>query len=394
MTKILVVDDERFNIEIILGLLPKQFEIETAANGIEALEKVKETSPDLILLDIMMPEINGFEVCRQLKSDEKTMCIPVVMVTSLTEKEDRIRGIEAGADDFLNRPLEEYELNARVKSLLRVKKYHDELVEEQEKLRHLNEHLEDKVKERTASLAAEVEMRKKAQDLLQVTLKELARSKAELEQIVFIASRELAQPLQAVSSNLGHLGNSYRGKLLDKDAWEIVGNAVDGAVGMQRRINDLYTYSRMGTKKEPTDIGVVLNEAITNLGVVIKKTGTQVTHDKLPVVMGDPAQLCQLFHHLLDNAIKFRSASPPKVHISAGQVGDDWVFSVQDNGVGIDPKYIDNLFLISERVREGQPKTGIGLAICKKIVERHGGKIWVESEKGNGSTFHFSIPKK
>lgn len=394
MTKILVVDDEQFNIEIILALLPKEFEIVTASNGKEALEKVKETSPDLILLDVIMPELNGFEVCRKLKGDEKTMCIPVVMVTSLTEKEDRIRGIEAGADDFLNKPVDNYELNARVKSLLRVKKYHDELVEEQEKLRNLNEHLEDKVKERTASLAAEVEMRKKAQNLLQITLKELARSKAELEQIVFIASRELAQPLQAVSSNLGHLGNSYRGKLLDKDAWEIVGNAVDGTVGMQRRINDLYTYSRMGTNKEPADIGVVLNEAITNLGVVIKKTQTQITHDKLPVVMGDQAQLCQLFHHLLDNAIKFRTASPPKVHISARQEGEDWVFSVQDNGVGIDPKYIDNLFLISERPSEGQLKTGIGLAICKKIVERHGGKIWVESEKGKGSTFHFTIPKK
>ncbi len=394
MTRILVVDDEPFNIEIISGFLPKEYEILSASDGKMALEKVEETSPDLILLDVIMPELDGFEVCRRLKTNKRTMSIPVVMVTSLTEKEDRIQGIEAGTDDFLSKPVDKYELNARVKSLLRVKRYHDELVEEQEKLRILNEHLEDKVKERTASLAAEVEMRKKAQNLLQITLKELARSKSELEQIVFIASREIQQPLQAVSSNLGHLGNSYRGKFLDKDAWEIVGNAVDGTVGMQRRINDLYTYSRMGTKKEPIDIVVVLQEAITNLEVVIKKTGMQITHDKLPVVIGDQAQLCQLFHHLLDNTIKFKSASPPKVHISARLEGDDWVFSVQDNGMGIDPEYIDNLFLISERVREGQPKTGIGLAICKKIVERHGGKIWVESEKGKGSIFHFTIPKK
>jgi len=144
------------------------------SDGKMALEKVEETSPDLILLDVIMPEINGFEVCKQLKSDETTMCIPVVMVTSLTEKEDRIMGIEAGADDFLNKPVDKYELNARVKSLLRVKKYHDELLEEQEKLRVLNEHLEDLVKKRTASLAEEVEIRKKAQNLLQITLKELA----------------------------------------------------------------------------------------------------------------------------------------------------------------------------------------------------------------------------
>lgn len=133
--------------------------------------------------------------------------------------------------------------------------------------------------------------------------------------------------------------------------------------------------------------------ALSNLRVVIKKTGAEITHGKLPVVLGDQMQLCQLFHHLLDNAIKFRSTRPPQVYISAREEGDDWVFSVQDNGVGIDPKYHDSIFLISEHIREALPKTGIGLAICKKIVERHGGRIWVESEKGRGSTFHFTIPK-
>ncbi|MFA4935111.1 MAG: response regulator [Candidatus Methanoperedens sp.] len=394
MTKILVVDDEPLCVELITGLLPKEYEIETAADGKEALVKVKETSPDLILLDIIMPEINGYEVCRRLKSDEKTLCIPVVMVTSLTEKEDRIKAIEAGADDFLTKPVDSLELNARVKSLLRVKKYHDELLEEHEKLKLLNESLEDRVKERTSSLAAEVGMRKKAEDNVYSTLKELARSKAELEQIVYIASRELQQPLQAVSSNLELLRDCHKGKFLDKEACELVENAVAGAAGMQRRINDLFTYSRVGTRKEPTDMGAVLDSALDRLKVVIKKTGAEITHDKLPVVKGDQMQLSQLFYHLLDNAIKFRSSVPPKVHILTEHVRDDWVFSVQDNGVGIDQKYLDSLFLISEHIRENQPKTGIGLAICKKIVERHGGRIWVESEKGKGSTFHFTLPKK
>jgi two-component system, sensor histidine kinase and response regulator len=394
MTKILVVDDEPFNIEIISQLLPKEYEIVIGTNGKEALEKVEETSPDLILLDVIMPEINGFEVCRKLKSDEKTMFIPVVMITSLTEKEDRIKGIEAGADDFLNKPVDKYELNARVKSLHRIKKYHDELLQEQEKLRILNIHLEDKVKERTASLAAEVVTRKNAQDLLQIALKGLARSKTELEQIVFIASREMQQPLQTVSSNLGLLGHGYKGKFLDNNAWEIVGNAVDGTVGMQRRVNDMTTYSRTTTRKEPNDAEKILDGAISDLGITIKGTGAQITHDKLPAVLCDQIQLRQLFRHLLDNALKFTSNNPPKVHISIRQEGNNWLFSIQDNGNGIDKKYLDDLFIIPEHPDEGQAKKGIGLTICKKIVEHHGGRIWVESEKGKGSTFHFTLPKK
>jgi len=365
MTTILVVDDEPMCLELMAGLLPKEYEIETALDGKEALIKVKETFTDLILLDILIPEINGYEVCRQLKSDKNTMCIPVVMVTSLMEKEDRIKSIEVGADDFLSKPVDTFELNARVKSLLRIKKYHDELLE----------------------------MRKKAEDNLHNTLKKLARSKAELEQIVYIASRDLQQPLQAVSSNLELLGQHYKSKLPDKDACELVENAVLGTVTMQRRINDLFAYSHMATRKEPADTVSVLDRALSNLRLVIKKTGAEITHGKLPVVSGDQMQLCQLFHHLLDNAIKFRSTRPPQVHISVREERDDWVFSVQDNGMGIDPKYHDSIFLISEHIHETEPKTGIGLAICKKIVERHGGRIWMESQVGNGSTFYFTIPK-
>ncbi len=393
MTKILVVDDEPLCIELVVGLLPKEYEVETACNGNEALIKVKETSPDLILLDVLMPELNGYEVCRQLKSDEKTLGIPVVMVTVLKEREDRIKAIEAGADDFINKAADRFELNARVKSLLRIKQYHDELVEEQEMLRVLNAHLEDRVKERTASLADEVEMRKKAEETLRMTLKELARSKAELEQVVFIASRDLQQPLQVVFSSLALVGDHCKSKLLDKDTCELVNNAVESAAGMQRRINDLFTYSRVGIRKEPADTGTILDSAINRLSAVIKKTGADITHDRLPVVQGDSVQLSQLFFHLIDNAIRFRSASQPQAHISAREQGSDWEFSVKDNGMGIDPKFHDSLFLISEHIRETEPKTGIGLAICKKILERHGGRIWVESEKGKGSTFRFTIPK-
>lgn len=394
MIKILVVDDEPFNIELISGLLPKEYAVNTASNGKEALIKVNEMLPDLILLDIIMPELNGYEVCRRLKNDEKTMFIPIVMVTSLTEKEDRIKAIEAGTDDFLNKPVDAVELNARVKSLLRVKKYHDELLEEQEKLRVLNEELEDKVKERTASLAAEVDVRKKAEIDLYNTLWELARSKAELERMINITSHEMQKPLQAVSSNLGRLGENYKGKFLDNNAWEMIGDAVDGTFGMQRRVNDLNAFSRVPIRKEPTDTRTILDGALSDIDVVVKKTGAEIIYDKLPEVLCDRIQLRQLFHHLLYNAIKYSSEWTPKVHISAAQEGDDWVFTVQDNGIGIDPKDVDNLFNISEDLHEGQTEQGIGLAVCKKIVESHGGRIWVESEKGKGSKFHFTIPKK
>jgi two-component system sensor histidine kinase/response regulator len=293
MTKILVVDDEPMYLELIVGLLPKEYEVETACNGIEALNKVKETSPDLILLDVLMPEINGYEVCRRLKSDEKTMSIPVVMVTSLMEKEDRI------------------------------KQYHDELVVEQERQRVLNEHLEEKVKERTASLAAEVELRKKAEENLRMTLKELARGKAELEHIVYIVSRDMQQPLGVVYSNLGLLAQRYKGKIPQKDLSELVGNSVDTAVGMKRLINDLFAYSRMVTREEPVDMAAILDMLIAEFSAVINKTGAEITHGKLPVVQGDKTQLSHLFHHLLDNALKFRSSKQPEVYISAREEGKD-----------------------------------------------------------------------
>jgi light-regulated signal transduction histidine kinase (bacteriophytochrome) len=230
--------------------------------------------------------------------------------------------------------------------------------------------------------------------MLQLTLKDLARSKAELEQIVFIASREMQRPLQAVSSNLGLLGHGYKGKFLDNNAWEIVGNAVDGTVGMQRRVNDLNAYSHTTTRKEPNDTEKILNGAISDLGITIKETGAQITHDKLPAaVLCDQIQIRQVFRHLLDNALKFKSNHPPKVHITIRQEGENWLFSIQDNGNGIDKKYLDDLFSIPEHQDEGQAKKGIGLKICKKIVEHHGGRIWVESENGKGSTFHFTLPK-
>jgi two-component system sensor histidine kinase/response regulator len=371
MTKVLVVDDEPTCIELIRELLPKEYGTETAKDGNEALLKVEKAPPDLILLDVLMPGMSGYEVCKRLKSDKKTMCIPIIMVTSLQEKEDRIKSIEVGADDFINKPVDTYELNARVKSLLRIKQYHDELVA-------LNRHLEERVKDRTQALNE--------------TLKELARSKAELEQIVFIASRELQEPIHIATSNLELLKERYKNEAPDNEGYRIISTAADGAARMQRRINDLLVYSYTATRKEPVDCSVLLDRVTEHLRFVIEETGAKVIRKSLPVVSGDESQLYLLFCHLTENGIKFRGKATPVVDISVEQKKNEWLFCVRDNGTGIGPENYESIFMISARKRDKMQDMGIGLAVCKKIVERHGGKIWVDSVKGKGSTFYFTIP--
>jgi len=231
---------------------------------------------------------------------------------------------------------------------------------------------------------------------LNATLAELKRSNKELDQFAYVASHDLQEPLRKVASFTQLLAERYADKL-DADARELMANTVDGAHRMQRLINDLLTYSRVGTHGKPfapVDCESVLEHVADNLELAVKESGAEVTHERLPTVMGDDAQLVQLFQNLIGNAIKFHGAAPPRVHVSAARQEEGWVFRVRDNGIGIDPQYFDRLFLIFQRLhsRAAYPGTGIGLAISKRVVERHGGRIWVESEIGKGSTFCFSLP--
>ncbi|MCB2192938.1 MAG: GAF domain-containing protein [Deltaproteobacteria bacterium] len=227
---------------------------------------------------------------------------------------------------------------------------------------------------------------------------QLEASNTELEQFAYVASHDLQEPLRMVSSYVQLLKRRYGGKL-DQDADEFIGFAVDGAERMRMLIQDLLAFSRVTTKGQPlqpTDSGRALDLALNNLQVIIGETGAEVQKSRMPQVVADEVQLVQVFQNLVQNAIKFRGSQPPRVSIKADPRDGEWLFSVSDNGVGIDPQYFERIFIIYQRLhsKADYGGTGIGLALVKKIVERHGGRIWVESTPGQGSTFHFTIPQE
>jgi PAS domain S-box-containing protein len=240
--------------------------------------------------------------------------------------------------------------------------------------------------------------RRAAQEALARQAEELARSNAELEQFAYVASHDLQEPLRMVASYTQLLARRYRGQL-DDDAEEFIGFAVDGVTRMQALINDLLAYSRVGTRGgefSQVPLEAVLQRVIASLGPSLEEAGATVTHDPLPTVRGDATQLSQLFQNLIQNGVKFcRKGVAPVLHVGVREEEAVWHLTVRDNGIGIPEEFQDRIFVIFQRLhsRAEYPGTGIGLSICKKIVERHGGRIWVESASGEGSTFHFTLPK-
>ncbi|HLX23593.1 MAG TPA: PAS domain S-box protein [Usitatibacter sp.] len=238
---------------------------------------------------------------------------------------------------------------------------------------------------------------REAHDELEVKARELERSNEELQQFAYVASHDLQEPLRMVSSYTQLLGRRY-GDRLDGDAREFMEFIVDGAARMKQLIEDLLAYSRVGTRGHelaPTDSGAALAKALVNLRIAQEASGAVVTHDAMPMVVADAGQLTQLFQNLIGNAMKFRGPSAPRIHVGSETRDRVWVFTVRDNGIGLDTQYADRIFMMFQRLhnKTEYPGTGIGLAICKKIVERHGGRIWVDSRPGDGSTFGFTIAR-
>jgi light-regulated signal transduction histidine kinase (bacteriophytochrome) len=225
---------------------------------------------------------------------------------------------------------------------------------------------------------------------------ELWRSNRELEQFAYVSSHDLKEPLRKIASYTQLLEQRFSERL-DVEGKRYLSHVLNGVDRMQSLIHDLLVYSRTGKEEmrfEPVDMKRIVQQAVGDLETSMQENGAEVTMDDLPVIEAQPAQMHQLFQNLISNAIKFHGAVSPRVHVSARKEGEEWIFRIKDNGIGIDPKYQEQIFKIFQRLhsRNEYPGTGIGLAICKKIVERHGGRIWVESTPGDGSSFLFSVP--
>jgi PAS domain S-box-containing protein len=246
------------------------------------------------------------------------------------------------------------------------------------------------------AIARDITEHKRAEAIIAQQTRQLAQSNAELEQFASTVSHDLQEPLRMVRSFAELLAERYHGRL-DSDGEEFLGYIVDGARRMQEMIRALLQYSRITTRGRPlapTDVEAVLERVLHDLRPSLEEAEATVTRDPLPVIMADAVQLGQLLQNLISNAAKFRSGNAPRIHIGCEKRGHEWIFSVSDNGIGIDPDDSERIFRVFERgkVTAHYPGTGVGLAICKKTVERHGGRIWVESKPGEGATFHFALP--
>ncbi|MGQ0828096.1 MAG: sensor histidine kinase [Bacteroidota bacterium] len=373
LVKILLVDDKKENLLSLEVILENEdYAFIKANSGREALKiLLKEQDFALILMDVQMPMLNGFETAELIRQSEKLKHIPIIFLTANNNAPDNIfKGYKAGAVDYMLKPLVSEILKAKVSIFADLYKKTQELVVQGEELRIANRELKQHSKE-------------------------LTRINEELEKFAYVASHDLQEPLRTITSYIQLLQIKYKDKL-DDEANDFMGFVVDASARMRNIIVDLLEYSRISRNEEAfeaVDCNQVLEDVLENLNDSIKKNRAIVRYDRLPVIRANRMQMVQLFQNLVGNAIKFKRNISPEIKISSKKKGEDFLFAVEDNGIGINQQYADKIFQIFQRLHtmKEYPGTGIGLAICKKIVQRHEGKIWMESELQKGSTFYFTI---
>jgi PAS domain S-box-containing protein len=506
--RILLVDDTPENlVSLEAALSGLQEELVLARSGKEALRHLLQDDFAAILLDVRMPEMDGFETAELIRSRPRSRQIPILFLTGYRNEEHLFRGYELGAVDFLFKPIVPEVLRSKVSVFVQLSRSNAKLKEQADVLRKQAEVLQ-KTEQRFRSLLEaapdamvmcrtdgeivmvnsqsellfgaardrliakniralvpqwtytlpvngrgrgqsldrnvelvakredgsafpveirfspldteegvlittairDISERKKAEEQIRQLnaslearvlerTEELLRSNEELQQFAYVASHDLQEPLRTVSLYTQLLARRYQGQLRG-DADHFISSIVENADRMEKLIHDLLDFSRVEARNcdffAHTACDDALNDAIRILEPLIDESGAAITRDPLPAVMGDAFQLARLFQNLLVNSIKYRSTEPPRIHISSSTVGEEWLLSVRDNGIGIERQYAEKIFGIFKvlQPRGRTSGTGIGLAICRKIVTRHEGRIWVESELGKGATFFFTLPKK
>ena len=362
--RVLVIEDAPSDAEIEIAEL-RRAGFDVAADVVDTREQVREflknKSYDIILADYSLPNFRGMDALDIVR--ESSLTTPLILVTGALNSETAVECVKQGAMDYV-----------------------------------LKDHLA-RLPLSVRRALEDVRLRRErayAQEQLANKVEELARSNCDLEQFAYVASHDLQEPLRMVAAYTQLLSERYQGKL-DSAADRYISYAVEGATRMQALLEDLLAFSRVGRNAAipaPTDVNSAINEVLKNLALALKEHGVTVTCNPMPTILADRFQVVQLFQNLIGNAIKFRAQRNPCVTISAEQKGRDWLFSVFDNGIGIAAEHNELIFKIFQRLhtRVEYPGNGVGLAICKKIVEHNGGRIWVESELGRGSNFRFTFP--
>ena len=397
---ILLVDDEPKNLVVLETVLAHpSYRLVKAESGEEALLALIDSEFALLILDIQMPGMTGFELAKMIKSRKRTAHVPIIFLTAYyNEDEHVLEGYDSGAVDYLYKPVNPAMLRSKVSVfadlhrknqacatanvVLTKEIEHRRRVEEQ--LRELNQNLELRVMERTR------ELREHALRLY--------RANEALEQFAFAASHDLQEPLRNIAIYSELFKNRY-GTNLNGEGKMFLETIMEGAQRMTTLVTDLLEYARIDRPGDPpamADGEEALARVLRNFGRSVQETHATITHDILPSIPIKAFHLEQLFQNIIGNALKYRkNEEPPAVHISAEQLADRWHFAIRDNGIGIAPEYHALIFGVFKRLhsdRQEYAGTGMGLAICQRIVERYGGRIWVESEIGAGATFHFTLP--